>query len=66
MTEQEALSKSTGWINHNGLIGYFSFEVANYLVGTGKYKFHQSCCWGYILEIESGSRTREGGLKCWD
>ena len=49
MTEEQALSKSTGWVNTNGLIGYLPFAAANFLVGTGKYKWFQSCCWGYIL-----------------
>lgn len=50
MNEEIALSKCTGWVDINNLLGYFSFECANFLVGTGKYKFHQCCCWGYVLE----------------
>jgi hypothetical protein len=50
MTEQEALKTCSGFININGLIGYFGFRAANLLVSTEKYKFHQVCFWGYVLE----------------
>lgn len=49
MTEEEVLKRSTGFYNINGLIGYFGFRDANYLVGTGKYKFEACGCWGYVL-----------------
>jgi hypothetical protein len=47
---QAVLNKSTGFINYDGLYGYFGLKDANYLVGTKLFKFHQSCCWGYILQ----------------
>ena len=50
MTEQEALATSTNFIDIDGLLGYFAIRAANFLVGTGKYKFHQCCCWGYVLK----------------
>lgn len=50
MTEQEALSSSTGFHNHDNLIGYLPFMAANYLVGTGKYQFESCGCWGYIVK----------------
>jgi len=50
MTEESALTKSTNWADKNkGYFGYLPFEAANFLVGTGKYEFHQVCCWGYIV-----------------
>ena len=49
MTEKKALEYSTGFVDYNNLIGYFPFSAANYLVSTGKYKFHQSTWCGYIL-----------------
>jgi hypothetical protein len=49
MTEEEALASSTGWTKGE-YIGYLGFHAANFLVGTGKYQFHQSCCWGYTLK----------------
>lgn len=48
MTEEEALSKSSGYYNVDGLIGYLPFEAANCLVGTGHYSFEACCCWGYV------------------
>lgn len=50
MNEEQALKQSTGFIAMNGLIGYLPFAAANFLVGTGRYVFHQCCCWGYVLE----------------
>ncbi len=50
MTEEIALSKCTGFVGMDNLLGYFPFECANFLVGTHKYRFHQVCCWGYVLE----------------
>lgn len=50
MTEEIALDKCTMFINYDNKIGYFPFLCANFLVGTGKYKFCGVCCWGYILE----------------
>ncbi len=50
MTEEIALSKCTMFINYDDKLGYFPFSCANFLVGTGKYKFCGVCCWGYILE----------------
>jgi hypothetical protein len=53
-TEETALATSTGWCNGmtqgRYLIGYLPFGAANFLVGTGKYKFFNVHCWGYILE----------------
>jgi hypothetical protein len=50
MTEAEALSKSTGWINPPYReIGYLPFAAANFLVGTGRYEFVQAGCWGYVV-----------------
>jgi len=49
MNKKKALASCTGFINCDGLLGYFPFRAANYLVGTGEYHYHQSCCWGYIL-----------------
>ena len=54
MTEEEALAQSTGWADQaKGLFGYLPFLAANVLVGTGKYEFHQSGCWGYIVRRKS-------------
>lgn len=50
MTVDEALSKSTGFIDMDGLTGYLPFSVANFLVGTGKYMFWQASCWGYVVK----------------
>lgn len=59
MTEEEALAQSTGWVKMNRLEGYLPFSAANYLVGTGKYQYHQSCCWGYIVEKKVNDRAVE-------
>jgi hypothetical protein len=48
--EEAALETSTGWIDTDGLLGYFGLHAANILVGTGKYQWHQVCAWGYILK----------------
>ena len=46
-----ALSQSTKWINgKNNLYGHLPFDAANYLVLTGKFQFHQSTPWGYVVE----------------
>ena len=50
MTEEIALSKCTGFIDCNSLLGYLPFEAANFLVGTRKYAFYSAGCWGYVLE----------------
>lgn len=53
MTEQSALSQSTEWINGSDrLYGYLPFQAANFLVGTGKYEWAQSTCWGYIVRLK--------------
>jgi len=49
MTEEYALSLSTGWINMDGMIGYLPFEAANFLVGTGKWIWWQSGWMGYVV-----------------
>lgn len=49
MSETEAIASSTNWVNGE-LIGYLGFRAANFLVGTGKYEFHQVCCWGYVVK----------------
>lgn len=54
MTEEEALTQSTGWADGcQGCFGYLPFKAANFLVGTGKYEFLQVCCWGYIVRLRT-------------
>jgi hypothetical protein len=48
--ETEALARSTGFVNCAGLIGYLPFTAANTLVRTKRYRWHQSCAWGYVLQ----------------
>ena len=50
MSEQDCLTRSSGFVNCDGLIGYLSFRDANFLVGTGKYYYHQVSCWGYVIK----------------
>jgi hypothetical protein len=52
MTEQEALSKSSGYFKGRK-IGYLPLSAANALVKTGKYRFFRADCWGYIVEMVS-------------
>jgi hypothetical protein len=59
MTEQEALRKSTGFVNYDGLIGYLPFRAANELVRSGRYVWHQCCAWGYVVK-------KHGSLKLLD
>lgn len=49
MNEQQALSKSNGFVDVGGLLGFFRLEEANYLVSTGHYEFHQTGWMGYVL-----------------
>lgn len=49
MNENDALAKSTKWVDADGLNGYLPFSAANFLVGTGRYEYFQCCCWGYIV-----------------
>lgn len=50
MEDKIALSKSNGWVNMDGLTGYYPFSAANYLVCTKKYEFFQVCWQGYVLK----------------
>ena len=63
MNEQEALSKSTMFIKSGMFLGYFPFNAANYLVGTGKYQFEQSTPWGYTLSIVQKKEAGDGQIK---
>jgi len=49
MSESELLAKSTGYIDYPDLKGYFSLFVANALVATGHWSFHDAHPWGYIM-----------------
>ena len=50
MTIESALAQSTGWIKApHREVGYLPFRAANFLVGTGRYKFTQITCWGYVV-----------------
>ncbi len=60
MTTQEALAKSTGWFQTDGLIGYLPFTTANFLVGTGKYSFESCCCWGDTIKAKADRGGGEG------
>ena len=53
MAEDIALSKSTGFIDCGGCLGYFPYEAAKFLVGTSKYQYEAVCCWGYALKKKS-------------
>ena len=50
MTEAEALKSSSNYVDMDNLIGHFGFKAANFLVGTGKYKFWQVSWMGYVLK----------------
>lgn len=50
MSEDEALAKSTGWVNYPDIRGYLPFKAANALAATGNWKFKQATCWGYVME----------------
>lgn len=56
MNEEDALKKSTGYVNCKNprgggwLLGYLSFEAANYLISTKKYKWFRVDWCGYIVE----------------
>jgi hypothetical protein len=48
--EAEALATCDMFHNDGRALGYFGLEAASYLVSTGKYKWLNVHCWGYILE----------------
>ena len=57
-TEESALANSTGWVRGmDGLYGYLPFSAANFLVGTGRYEFHQCGCWGYVVKRVAGVKS---------
>jgi hypothetical protein len=62
MNEEKALSLSSGWVKTGNLVGYLPFKAANFLVGTGKYRFEQVCCWGYVLR-KRAKASQEGCLR---
>ena len=49
MTEQQALSMSTGHFDKN-LVGYLPVEAAFFLVSTGQYVFFRTTDTGYVLK----------------
>jgi hypothetical protein len=49
MSEEDAIASSNKWINIDGMVGYLNFEAANFLVGTGKWEWHQSGWMGYVV-----------------
>jgi hypothetical protein len=49
MTENEALATSNGFVDMDGMLGYFGFQAANHLVGTGKYVWQQAGWMGYVI-----------------
>ena len=49
MSEAEALAMSSGFHNTGGRVGYLPFVAANFLVGTGRWRFVAVHCWGYIV-----------------
>lgn len=50
MNEQEILNKCKWVYGFKNLYGYLSLKDANVLVNTGKYRFFNVHCWGYIVE----------------
>jgi len=50
MSIEIAIKSSTGFVNVEGIVGYLTLSMANYLVGTGKYVYHQVTTWGYVVK----------------
>ena len=50
MEVAEALKQCSGFVDLGDLSGYYPFQAANVLVGSGEYQFEQSTCWGYVLK----------------
>ena len=65
MTEKEALETCTGFVNCDGMKGYFPWAAVRVLQELDKYEIVQSCCWGYVLRLvppeirEARRRERE-------